>query len=76
MGPGIVERLPMRSDAELAALVRDGLPAKGMPGVALAGPELRQLLAFLRTLRAPEPDARAAPARRDGRRRRPRRRRA
>ena len=57
MGPGIVERLPMRSDAELAALVRDGVPARGMPGVALAGQELRQLLGFLRTLRASSPDA-------------------
>ena len=54
MGPGIVARLPVRSDGELATLVRDGVPAKGMPGVALAQPELRQLLAFLRTLRAPD----------------------
>ena len=57
MGPGIVARLPARSDAELATLVGDGVPAKGMPGVALAQPELRQLLAFLRTLRAPDADA-------------------
>ena len=57
MGPGIVARLPARSDAELATLVGDGVPAKGMPGVALAQPELRQLLAFLRTLRAPAADA-------------------
>ena len=35
----------------------EGVPAKGMPGVALAQPELRQLLAFLRTLRAPDADA-------------------
>jgi len=57
MGPGIVERLAGRSDADMAALVRDGLPAKGMPGVALADPDLQQLLAFLRTLRRPEADA-------------------
>ncbi len=59
MGPGILERLAARSDAELTALVRDGVPAKGMPGAALAGPELRQLLAFLKTMRAS--DAEAAP---------------
>ena len=34
MGPGIVARLALRTDDELAALVRDGLPAKGMPGQA------------------------------------------
>ncbi len=56
MGPGIVARLPVRSDGELATLVRDGVPAKGMPGVALAQPELQQLLSFLRTLRAPDAD--------------------
>jgi alcohol dehydrogenase (cytochrome c) len=57
MGPGIVTRLAARSDADLAALVRGGLPAKGMPGISLSSPDLRQLLAFLRTLRPPEADA-------------------
>ena len=37
--------------------MRDGVPARGMPGVALAGPELRQLLAFLKTMRAPDTEA-------------------
>ena len=57
MGPGIVARLSVRSDDELATLVRDGVPARGMPGTVIAQPELRQLLAFLRTLRAPDADA-------------------
>ncbi len=76
MGPGIVARLAARSDAELTALVRDGVPAKGMPGAALAGPELRQLLAFLKTLRASDDRGRAASQSRDARWRHARRRRA
>jgi alcohol dehydrogenase (cytochrome c) len=52
MGPGIVTRLTLRSDAELATLIRDGLPAKGMPGNALAADELKALVAFARTLRS------------------------
>ncbi len=57
MGPGIVARIGARSDADLAVLVREGLPARAMPGVAIAGSDLQQLLAFLRTLRSPEADA-------------------
>ncbi len=51
MGPGIVARLALRTDDELAVLVRDGLPAKGMPGSGLAPPDLTALVAFARTLR-------------------------
>jgi alcohol dehydrogenase (cytochrome c) len=51
MGPGIVARVALRTDAELATLIRDGLPAKGMPGSALADAELQALVAFARTLR-------------------------
>src|SRR5262249_3927905 len=50
MGPGITTRIPLRTDQELSALVRDGLPAKGMPPSRLAEDELRPLLAFVRTL--------------------------
>ncbi len=59
MGPGIVARLALRTDAELAALVRDGLPAKGMPGHPLPDADLRALVAHARTLRP----GRDAPAR-------------
>jgi len=49
-GPGITTRIPLKTDQELAALVRAGLPAKGMPGFQFREPDLRQLLAFVRTL--------------------------
>jgi alcohol dehydrogenase (cytochrome c) len=52
MGPGIATRIPLHTDQELAALVRDGLPAKGMPAFRFADEELRQLVAFVRTLPA------------------------
>jgi alcohol dehydrogenase (cytochrome c) len=60
MGPGIVARLALRTDDELAALVRGGLPAKGMPGNALPDADLRALVSFARTLR---PGRAEAPAR-------------
>ena len=50
MGPGITTRLPLLTDQELATLVREGLPAKGMPPFRFAGAELRQLVAFVRAL--------------------------
>ena len=59
MGPGIVSRLALRTDDELAALVRDGLPAKGMPGQAAPG----RRPAGARRLHA-DPPARAAATRR------------
>jgi alcohol dehydrogenase (cytochrome c) len=31
MGPSIVLRLAVQSDAQLTTLIRDGLPARGMP---------------------------------------------
>jgi alcohol dehydrogenase (cytochrome c) len=49
--PGILDRLPARSDAQLAGLIRDGLPGAGMPGFPLAEAEMRELTAFLRSLR-------------------------
>ncbi len=50
LGPGIVTRLFARSDQELAALVRDGLPGAGMPGFPLPDEDMRALVGFLRTL--------------------------
>jgi alcohol dehydrogenase (cytochrome c) len=60
LGPGIVTRLAARDDEGLAALVRDGLPAAGMPGFPIPDPEMRELVTFLRTLR---PLLSAAPVR-------------
>jgi alcohol dehydrogenase (cytochrome c) len=50
-GPAIAARLFARDDAALATLVRDGLPAAGMPGVPVPDDELPALVSFLRTLR-------------------------
>src|SRR5438874_4686261 len=52
-GPGIVNRLAAKNNQELVAFIRAGAPAKGMPAFDLPGPELREIITFLRTL-APE----------------------
>jgi alcohol dehydrogenase (cytochrome c) len=52
MGPGITTRIPLQTEQELATLVRDGLPTKGMPAFRFADDELRQLVAYLRALPA------------------------
>ena len=51
LGPAIVERLALRSDEQLATLVREGLPAAGMPRTSVNARDLPELVAFLRTLR-------------------------
>jgi len=54
LGPSIVARIPLRSDAELEAVVREGLPGSGMPAFAtMSATERADLMAFLRTLRRP-----------------------
>ena len=50
MGPPIASRLAARDDRQLASLVRDGQPARGMPPSQIADPELTDLLKFLRTV--------------------------
>jgi alcohol dehydrogenase (cytochrome c) len=62
MGPGITMQVRLRTDQELATLIRAGIPAKGMPAFQFADAELRELIAFLRTL---GPRRREAPARVD-----------
>ncbi len=51
--PAIVNRLPSRNDDELAALIRAGLPNRGMPAFDLSAREIRALVEFLRVLRPP-----------------------
>jgi len=52
LGPSIVARIPLRSDAELQAVVREGLPGAGMPAFPnVSTAESGDLVAFLRTLR-------------------------
>ena len=50
MGPPIALRLATRDDQQLAGLIRDGLPGRGMPPSRVADPEMADLLKFLRTI--------------------------
>src|SRR5437870_4489763 len=59
LGPGIATRVPTRTDQELTTLVRQGLPASGMPSFAnLSDADAASLIQFLRTLK---PRAGSAP---------------
>lgn len=52
LGPSIVARIPLRSDADLEAVIREGLTGAGMPAFpSLSTSEGADLVAFLRTLR-------------------------
>jgi alcohol dehydrogenase (cytochrome c) len=48
-----VVRIPARTDAEIAMVIRDGLPIRGMPPVELSDQALADVVAHLRTLRPP-----------------------
>jgi alcohol dehydrogenase (cytochrome c) len=51
LGPAITTRVPTRTDQELTATVRDGVPAAGMPSFSnISGSEAADLVRFLRTL--------------------------
>jgi alcohol dehydrogenase (cytochrome c) len=50
MGPPIALRLPAHDDQQLAGLIRNGLPARGMPPSRIADPEMADLLKFLRAI--------------------------
>ena len=52
--PEIRSRVGLRDDAALADLIREGLQGAGMPGTRINDNDLRDLVAWLRTLRAPE----------------------
>ena len=49
-GPGIVTQIAARGDTQLAAFIREGSPAKGMPAFALSDADMNQLVPFLRSL--------------------------
>jgi alcohol dehydrogenase (cytochrome c) len=51
LGPPIVRRLTTRDDQQLASLVREGLPSRGMPGNKVSDAEMSTLIGFLRSLR-------------------------
>lgn len=54
-GPAVVDRLASRTDAQLATLIRDGLPTRGMPPSGIRVSQMGPLLAFLKTLRPEQP---------------------
>lgn len=57
MGPNIARRLANLGDEQLAALIHDGIPSRGMPAFPnMSAREKSDLLVFLRTLR-PRPSA-------------------
>jgi len=51
--PGIVTRIAARTDSEIGAVVRNGLPNRGMPEVKLSDQALGELIGYLRILRPP-----------------------
>jgi alcohol dehydrogenase (cytochrome c) len=53
-GPGVVTRLALRADADLALLIREGIPQRGMPPTPLADADAAAMVAYLRTLRPRE----------------------
>src|SRR5688572_11011008 len=55
MGPPIRERLAKLNDAELVKVIRDGLPAKGMPPNAVDADGMKTLIRFLRTIQRDAP---------------------
>ena len=58
MGPSIVQRLRARDDRQLAALIREGIPLRGMPPTMLPDAEMATLVRYLRSIeREPPPEA-------------------
>jgi alcohol dehydrogenase (cytochrome c) len=51
LGPSIIRRVAGRDDAQLATLIREGLPTRGMPPNGAPDAEMKQMIAFIRTLR-------------------------
>src|SRR5215212_9562507 len=52
MGPPIGRRLAGFADPQLTALIRAGLPARGMPPNPMPDPEIAPLRRFLRSIQA------------------------
>ncbi len=50
LGPPIASRLRAHDDQQLAALIRTGLPGRGMPPIPVSEAEMGPLIRFLRTL--------------------------
>lgn len=68
MGPPIALRLPALDDTQLAKLIREGIPAKGMPPIPTTDAEMAGLLKYLRTIeRTAPPPVRMTVTTTDGR---------
>jgi alcohol dehydrogenase (cytochrome c) len=52
LGPGIVDRAANLNDQELAALIRAGIPAAGMPAFKVTDAEMHALIKYVRSLRS------------------------
>ncbi len=50
LGPGIVAQLSSRTDGDVSAVITEGVPSAGMPAFALSPAEIKELLAFVRSL--------------------------
>src|SRR5262245_11125709 len=50
MGPAIAQRLAGLDNQQLAKLIRDGVPSRGMPPSVVGAAELDVLVKFVRTL--------------------------
>jgi alcohol dehydrogenase (cytochrome c) len=62
LGPAIRGRLASRNDQQLRSLIREGLPAQGMPPVAVNDAEMGPLTTFLRGLQRQAPRVEAVRA--------------
>ncbi len=51
LGPAIVERAGHRTDPELTAVIRGGIPAAGMPSFKMSDDELKSLIGYLRSMK-------------------------
>jgi alcohol dehydrogenase (cytochrome c) len=60
MGPAIVQRLKTKEDAQLASLIHDGIPLRGMPPNPMPDAEVATLIRFLRSIQR-DADPEAAP---------------
>ncbi|HUI78548.1 MAG TPA: PQQ-binding-like beta-propeller repeat protein [Bryobacteraceae bacterium] len=54
-GPAIAAPVAARNDSDLAAFLRQGRPASGMPAFDLPAPQMTSLIRYLRTLGDPIP---------------------
>ena len=52
-GPPITRRIAGRDDQQLTTVIQNGFPSGGMPAFRLPDREIKELIAFLRTLRPP-----------------------